>query len=636
MTDSPNPFEAIAALIPDFEDDAEALQTLRQQARRDPLRDCPMTVALPSGEELEIDPGRWRGDYEETRTGLPRNCPVKPLGKQGTSFFFLNTLGEVHELKDSASGKGPIDGLFAGRPLYLEWAWPRLAAPKRKGDPWTVKGFEADECRRDLFAACAYKGTFELEDKVRGRGAWRDDNGGLIYHAGDAIWIDGKWRPPGEHGRYIYPGRPAIGRPAERLEPAGEGSPGDLVLAALDSWNWERKAVDPRLALGWLMTAMVGGALEQRPVAYVVGTEGAGKSTLQKLFRLLMNGALLATSNTTQAGIYQKVKQDSVAVLVDEMEAKSDTRLTDKILELARIAYSGDKMQRGGKDGVGQEFSVMSSFLMSSIAMPPVDAQDASRMCVLMLREREMPAPGEAAVDVLQELGLRDGARAKLIGRQLLRRAFKWFEMDSGATRWDRLLAMFRKALKGAGHEDRSADTFGALAAGCHMALADDYPDPAALGQWQTLLAAGGLQETSEREKTWRRCLTHMLEAQPDTLRNDSATSAGEAFRRFRDDAELTPEGLQKTLGKCGLAVSFEVGMAQTYETARLFVPAKNPALQALFKDTPWAGRPGAPGPWSGVLRQMPRHLWESGKCRRGLDRQAHGIFVWLANALEV
>jgi hypothetical protein len=40
-----------------------------------------------------------------------------------------------------------------------------------------VKGWEADEARRDLFAACAYKGTFELEDRVRGRGAWRDDDG---------------------------------------------------------------------------------------------------------------------------------------------------------------------------------------------------------------------------------------------------------------------------------------------------------------------------------------------------------------------------------------------------------------------------------------------------------------------------
>jgi ABC-type multidrug transport system fused ATPase/permease subunit len=58
-----------------------------------------------------------------------------------------------------------------------------------------------------------------------------------------------------------------------------------VLLQALQSWNWDRGELDARLALGWLMTALVGGALEQRPVVYVVGTEGAGKSTLQKLLR---------------------------------------------------------------------------------------------------------------------------------------------------------------------------------------------------------------------------------------------------------------------------------------------------------------------------------------------------------------
>jgi hypothetical protein len=635
--DVSDPWAQVAALIPDIEDDAEAMISLRQAARGDPPPGCPKIVRLSDGSELEIEPGRWRDTaFEDPRTGLPRDCPVKPLGKNDKIFFFLNTLGEVHLYSDNASGKGPIDALFAGRPYYLEWAWPRFAAPKHKGEPWTVKGYEADQARRELMAACAWKGTFELEDRVRGRGAWRDDDGSLIYHAGDAVWMDGRWRPPGEAGRFIYPGRPRIGRPERRLEPEGEGSPGDIVLQALHSWTWERPELDPRLALGWLMTAMVGGALEQRPVVYVVGTEGAGKSTLQKLFRLLMNGALLATSNTTQAGIYQKVKQDSVAVLVDEMEAKSDTRLTDKILELARIAFSGDKMQRGGKDGVGQEFSVMSSFLMSSIAMPPVDAQDASRMAVLMLRERPIPQAGEPAVDVLKDLGLREGARAQLVGRQLLRRMFAWFEMENGRPRWDRLLDMFREALKGAGHEDRSADTFGALAAGCHAALRDSWPEAAELEEWQGRLAASTLTETQGREKTWRRCLTYMLDAPSEAQRHNTHKCAADVLRAWRDMPSYSLDDVDKVLAASGLSISWAADQpTHVFDTARLFVPSKSAALHQLLKDTPWAGRPGAPGPWAGVLRQMPKHLWENGKSEKGLDRKASGLYIRLAAALE-
>ena len=205
-----DPFAAIAASLPSFEEEDEAAltQVLREMSLADPLRGDAMEIELPTGETEAVQPGQWRLGFSRYQTGLPLNCPVTPLGKlatlSGTTYFFLDTLGEVAVLGENA-GKGNIASLFSGRPRYLEWAWPRLTAPKRKGDPWTVKGWEADEARNDLFAACAYMGTFELEDRVRGRGAWRGDDGGLIYHAGDAVWIDGKWKPPGANGRYIYP-----------------------------------------------------------------------------------------------------------------------------------------------------------------------------------------------------------------------------------------------------------------------------------------------------------------------------------------------------------------------------------------------------------------------------------------------
>ncbi|HUO21701.1 MAG TPA: hypothetical protein VMU59_04230 [Caulobacteraceae bacterium] len=634
MASAPNPLDEVGALLPSFDDDAEAMLTLRQQAMADPPKGCPMNVARRGEPEEMIEPGKWRDqDFVDRRTGLPANSPVMPLGKLKDVFFFLNTLGEVHELQANA-GKGHIDALFAGRPGFLTWAWPRWQMPKNKNDFPTVTNWQAEEARQDLFAACAYKGTFELEDKVRGRGAWRDDDGSLIYHAGDAVWLGGQWRPPGEHGRFIYPGRPRIGRPSLKYEAAGEGSPGDLLFQALQSWNWDRKELDPRLALGWMALSLVGGALDQRPVIYVVGTEGAGKSTLQKLLRLVANGALVSTSNTTQAGIYQKVKQDSIAVMVDELEAKEDTRTTDKILELARIAYSGDKMQRGGQHGVGQEFAVMSSFLFSSIALPAMDAQDASRMAVLLMRERERPRAGERAVDVLKELGLRDGKKASAIGQQLLRRMFKWFDLEGGRTRWEALRDAFREMLIEAGHEDRSADTFGALAAGCHAALRDEAPTRGELEQWAGWLRADQLSETSGREKTWRRCLTHMLQAQPEVFRTRHHKSIGAALEDFKANP-VTVADAQSYLNHVGLSLSFARGDPEEWDYARLFVPAKHPALHELFRGTPWMGRQAAPGPWSGVLRQMPQALWFNGKCDKGLDAKASGIFVRLAAALE-
>jgi hypothetical protein len=607
----PTRYDEIARAL-DF--DPTELMTLRQASRHDPPRNCPMLVA---GEEVQ--PGAWREFHADPITDLPVNCPVTPLGKDASTYYFLDTLGAVLTIKAASSGKGEIDSLFAGRSRFLEWAWPRWQAARSAKDPPRVKGFESDEARRDLFGACAFKGAFELEDRVRGRGAWRGDDGSLVYHAGNAVWIDGAWRACGEIGRHIYPGRPPLGRPTPQYEPEGPGSPGDAVLELLRTFNWERPELDARLALGWAMTAKIGGALDQRPVVYLSGEEGSGKTTLQKILRILMNGALMATSNTTQAGIYQRIKQDSVAVLVDENEPKADERASNKLLELARIAYSGDKMNRGDKDGVGREFALMSSFMASSIVEPAMDSQDASRMAKLVLRPIEA-TPNDGVIDT---------TALDLYGRQLLRRLFDWFP------RWAELRRRIRAALIEVGHDSRSADTFAPLAAGAHVALFDDFPDAEQLALWKGWLKADELVETAGKEKTWRRCLTMMLQAQPDILRHETHKTVGDALAKFKDDSGVGVDDVVRWIKPVGLSVSFADGAPLTYDNLRLFVPAKHVGLHSLFEGTPWAGRLGAPGPWIGVLRQAPRDVWAPGKCGRGLDKKASGIFIQLAAALD-
>ena len=615
-----DPFEAMAAALPSF--DEEDTPTLLQMGLRDPLPGCPMEIqVLPGGEKEMIEPGQWmlRGAMDP-RTRLPIGCPVVPLGKDGPISYFLDTLGAVAELDAKSAGKGPIGAIFAGRSRWLWWAWPRWNAPKKDED-LRVVNWQAEEARQALFDACSYKGYFTLEDQVRGRGAWRDVDGSLIYHAGDQVFVGGKWRPCGEHGGYIYPGRRALGRPTHRRHPAGPGSAGDFLLEALRTFNWDRGELDARLMLGWLMTAKMGGALERRPVAFITGGEGSGKSTLQAMLRVVMNGALMGTSNTTQAGIYQRIQQDSVAIMVDEMADKGDHRNADRILELARIAYSGDSMSRGSDGGKGRDFKLNSSFLGSSIAKPATDSQDDSRLVVLMLRERESAGGG---------LGI-DHSELDTIGRNLLRRIFdNW-------SRWDSLVATFRNLMISRGHKDRACDTFAPLAAGAHMALSDGPPTVDDLAQWGDWLAADTLAETSTAEKTWRRCLTYLLEAQPDVWRSGNKTykSVAEVLNAYKE-SKMSHTDVMDYLPQVGLSISHPRGTwPLDYYTARLFVPAKHPALNRLFEGTSWSGKLGAPGPWTGVLRQAPREVWSNGKSDHGLDRKASGIFIELSKALE-
>ena len=610
--------DEIADVFPDF--DEEQALTLREMGMADPLPDCPMLVELTAGAEPEpIEPGDWRSlGFVNPRSRLPANCPVTPLGKDKGVCYVLDTMGAVAELDAKSSGKGPIGYIFAGRSQWLEWAWPRFGKAA-KGMPPPVTGWDADDARQALVDACAYEGYFELDDQVRGRGAWVDDDGKLIYHAGDQVYIDGKWRPLGVHGRFIYPGRKKVGRPSRRPQPAGPGSPGDHLLELLRTFTWERGELDARLMLGWLMTAKVGGALPQRPVAFITGGEGSGKSTLHKLLRVVMNDALIKTSNTTQAGIYQRVQQDSVAIMVDELEAKEDTRTVDKILELARIAYSGDTLDRGGKDGVGKSHSLFSSFLGSSIAKPATDAQADSRMAVLMLRERET-AGGKLDVS---------WAELDAMGQHLLRRWFDWWP------KWEALQAVFRAELIRVGHNDRACDTFGPLAAATHVALSDDMPTKAELEEWGAWLKADALEETASRERSWERCFWYLMDANPEALRtNAHHKTIGSAVQAFQRQPTEAIDDLGKVLKACGMALSFCKGADKTIDHARLFVPIKSPPLHALFEGTPWAGRQGAPGPWHGVLKQMPREFFTVSTCDLALNKAAKGLMIKLSDVI--
>lgn len=617
--------------------DEELHATLRQLGRGDPLAGCPLRhqQSRDPNDVVMIECGQWEADgWADQRTGLPPGCPVIPLGKEGAICYFLDTLGCVYELHAQASGKGPIGALFAGRSRYLEWAWPRWSKPMRvkrtvKGDdgemveetiniPSRVVGWEADDCRQTLVDACGYVGTYDFADMVRGRGAWTASDGTLIYHAGDRVLIHGKWEEPGEHEGLIYPARPKIGRPSARSQPAGPGGPGDELFETLQSFNFDRPQLDPRLVLGWLMTAKIGGALARRPVLFLHGGEGSGKSTLHELLRLVMNGALIATAETSQAGIYHHLKQDSIAVLIDELEAKDDSRTVDKILTLARIAYSGDKMHRGGKDGIGKEFTLVSSFMASAVNKPATEAQDDSRMAVVMLRERE--AAG-AKLEIKPAWG-------DALGRHLLRRAFDWWD------RWPELVRVIRSALVEVGHNDRSGDTFAPLAAGCHVALRDDMPEPGELVDWQRWLDPKELDEIANRERTWRRCLVHLLNAAPEQWRTKGDKTIGAVLGELSRDAGWS-QTADERLQEIGMALSWPNGH-HDYATARLFVPSNHPAVQALFAGTPWGGHPGAPGPWAGALRQAPRDLWERGVCAKGLDHKSKGLFIQIARALDV
>lgn len=247
----------------------------------------------PSDQERDgMAPGGWPG-YPVSK--LPPNCPVIPLGKDGDRTYFVDTLGQLRTVDVNKWGKKILLDLFADQPNYLQWAWPRWG---KTG----INGLEVDDACMSLIKAAAMRGLFNPVDRVRGRGAWRRaETGELLWHSGEAIWRISKNKleasRPGEVDGVFYPRRPPILEPWRESVPTDD-SPAHDLLKAFRCWRWERPTLDPVLLLGWICSALIGGALPWRPTCFITGDYGQGKSTLHALVKDVLGDAVHTAAGT--------------------------------------------------------------------------------------------------------------------------------------------------------------------------------------------------------------------------------------------------------------------------------------------------------------------------------------------------
>jgi putative DNA primase/helicase len=229
-----------------------------------------------------------------------------------------------------------------------------------------------------------------VPSRIRGRGAWWDDDAGAVMHAGDRLLSGDKSIPikDAKSRTHIY-------QLAEPLDVAlGTPMNDDDALAVMDifeslSWDHPHKA---RLAVGWCVCAVVCGALEWRPHVWFTGPSGAGKSWVidNLVRRLIGNLALVVQSETTEAGLRQTLGHDARPVIFDEAEAdgaRGELRMAN-VLGLIRQASSetGGTILKGGADGTARSYMIRSCFAMSSIQVSVNQQADKNRVSTLDLQ----------------------------------------------------------------------------------------------------------------------------------------------------------------------------------------------------------------------------------------------------------
>lgn len=566
-------------------------------ADAEPLRAIRRDSEPPPG----VEHGGWRGEYADP-FGLPLGCPVIPLGISSSVGWFLDPIGQVQELAPPY-GKGHLLGLFAGNANYLTWAWPRF------GKGGTVDGYAAEQAAADLIGACAYKGPWDSIDKVRGRGCWVDGGGNLVVHVGTSVIVAKRGEAPGEIDGFVYPTRARIPGPVSFKEDI-PWNPAQVLRPILRSWTWQRPDVDPMLLLGWIGAAYLGAALPWRPMVFLTGDKGTGKSTLQALIKGLFGEWLIQSADTTAAGLYQHIGLDSIPIAVDELESEADVRKQKAVLKLARLASSGAAMLRGGDRHKGVEFNARSAFLFSSINAPPLEPQDLSRMALLRL---DKLTPGQPAPKF-------DPRTMGIIGRCILRRLIEEWP------RFEETFEAFAGELGAAGMDGRGQAQFGTLLTCADMLEHQGWDNErlsyacdveGELIPWRELLQPSQMHEFEDAIENWRGCLSHLLSVRVDAWRNGGRQTVGQVVEGYyaKEDGLTDINAANSLLAQAGLKIVWRQhgGQRPVYYLA---VHNQGVLVRELFAGSKWHGEMGA-AVWSPALRMGERgKLWELGTVR--------------------
>lgn len=576
-------------------------RALRRHEVRWPIKGMPHNGAAP---------GAWREEGPFDDTGfLPADCPVRPLGYSGEDYYFVDTSGQVFNSGDKALGVERVQKLFAGNEDFLYWAFPSWSAGKNR----KVTGFKAEEVRRDLYAACRSRGPWTPTDRVRGRGAWLDEQGRLVLHCGEFLWTEGRLEDTGELGDFFYVRRQASLVPWSEPVTA-DVNPAVEIFQMLRTWNFERGDIDVMIALGWLATAMMGAALDWRPSIFVVGDAGTGKSELSGrhgLFRAVLGRSMLSTTNASEAGLYQIVGHDSLPITIDELEGDDNADQAQKIIKMARDAASGSVRIRGGSDHKGVEFAAQSTFGFSAINPPGIPPASLSRLAILQINP----------------LKSTDGKVPKLkapetVGPRLLRRIADNF------TEFPKIYESYRTVLRANGHSSRGQNTFGTFLAAAHLLLGDEGMEQAglpweSLDYWGEALAADAVPELEQVKPTWQDCIERIMTRPMDKFHSGSRQTI----------AQVIEEHLNSDLGfqaACNALAAADVGMVapESVESGPLLaIPNNSDTLARMMAGTPYAAIGSSATSWNWALRRGPKEIFITDKARNrvsigGLQRR--------------
>lgn len=585
--------------VPDTEDyscdPADITEEMIEQARRDKrseqVQDLRMRGAAATAKTMaawdakealaRIAERNERKAAQEARKTEEEEgtAPFRVLGyeksvRSKVSYWFLSHTGLV--LASSSRELASVSGLNDIAPT--EWWVERY--PGKIDHP----GYIANELIKESVKVGIYK-----PERLRGRGFWFDGNRSVLHFGNRLLITDAKgdmqqMAPSRIDSKFVYEQMAEVELEVD-VEKRATGAEIRNFARLCSSISWTEQGRGTLFA-GWIVSAMLCGAMPWRSHAYVTADRGMGKSWLMtNIVRPIFGTyAQPVQGKTTEAGLRALLKTDSRPVLFEEADAEDAQGVAriKSIMELARIASDEDGpiVAKSDADGTARIYRIRSSFLFQSIGLNLTSSADQSRTIVFGVRP---PAPGPKRREVFARSGrlaretMTPGFGGRLLARMMplipaVRESFD----------------VLKAAVVAQGHSERVASTYGVPLACYGVMLLGRVITGA---EADKLLARqpwfSGEGEVVESAPDWRRAMDMIV--QDEMQLNGWTVQAGTLVEHLAYGRNTTSDyGSDKQIK--GALADLGIRVEGTGKDAEVWLANSSRRLAAAFKDSPFGG----------------------------------------------
>ena len=506
-------------------------------------------------------------------------CPVKPLGVWKGVYFYLSRSGEMRDVPYNQHTFLGLGSLFGGKKDWLNENFSKF----------TKEGVKTGEFHEGnaafwLMEQCEKRGHFDPQTIVRGPGVWQEQDKKILVHCGNKIRVDGIWGPAGiVRNDILYPASPRIARPAAKPCSSEQAR---ALLAAARCWRFEAEG-GADLWVGWIGSAMLGGAPIWRAHMFATGERGCGKSWLADLASAALGGAgHPPLNNFTEAYIRQALTSQSRAFILDESEDDDARGRIKAVIELIRHMSGGvgARVGRGSAGGQATIFPITGCAYLSAVLHGQLKPQDKSRIITLTLAQ----LPG--GVD---QTGDHDRALAEIEKIRVLSPRL-WARALDGWPRFQDTFGAYRAGFMGLGCDARQSDQAGTILAGRDLLLEDAAPDHDSVRE--IIEKFGYLVDVAaedDDESEGKECLNQLYTAQAEMWRGGDRRTVSQVIMEAMQAGGVIE---RDALGTIGLRIERQRQPGK----AVLLVATAHVGLGKIFEGTRWYNRG-----WTEALRYL-------------------------------